>query len=120
MKDRHPKKAASKDNNGANGDKKPMDSMQTIAWLSQATGLSAAQIGGLFDALAGLAKKNLNEGRGEFTIPGLLKLKVVLAPATEERTGIHPITKKRTVFQAKPARNVVKMVPSTGLSEAVA
>ena len=65
---------------------------------------------GLFDSLATLVGKNLSSGGpGLFTMPGLLKIKVVRKPATPARTGINPFTKQETTFKAKPARNVVKL-----------
>jgi nucleoid DNA-binding protein len=106
-------------NNGAAARKQPMNKTQVVDALAGATGLSRLQVSGLLDALASLAKKNLDQGPDEFTIPGLLRLEVVRKPATEEHRGIHPVTKKETVFKAKPARNVVKMVPSKGLKDVV-
>jgi nucleoid DNA-binding protein len=99
--------------------KKRMTTRHTIACLAMATGLSTEQVGGLFDQLVGLVKKHLNEGRGAFVIPGLLKLKVVHRPATAERKGIQPITRRQNVFDAEPGRNVIKMIPSKGLRESV-
>ncbi len=48
-----------------------------------------------------------------------MKIKVVHKPATSERKGINPFTKEETVFKAKPAKNVVKVVPLRGLKELV-
>ena len=67
-----------------------------------------------------LIGNNLGEqGPGEFSIPGLMKIKVVRKPATPERQGINPFTKEETVFKAKPARNVVKVLPLKGLKDMV-
>lgn len=52
-------------------------------------------------------------------IPGLMKVKVIRKPATKARKGINPFTKEETVFQAKPARNVVKILPLKGLKDMV-
>ena len=100
--------------------KKPMTKTEIMASLSEATNLSKKQVAGLFDELASLIKKNLNEdGQEVFTIPGLMKIKVVRKPATEARKGINPFTKEETVFKAKPARNVVKIMPLKGLKNMV-
>jgi nucleoid DNA-binding protein len=99
--------------------KKPMNRMHTITCLARATGLSTEQVGELFDALVGLVKRTLIEGQGVFTIPGLLKLKVVHKPATADCGGSHYNTKQNAFFKAKPARNVITMMPSTALYEAV-
>ena len=48
-----------------------------------------------------------------------MKIKVVRKPATEARKGINPFTKEETTFQAKPARNVVKILPLKGLKDMV-
>jgi len=89
---------------------KPMSKSEITAALSESTGLSKVQVSTLFDSLAGLVGKNLGtEGPGIFTLPGLLKIKVVRKAAVPARTGINPFTKEETTFKAKPARNVVKL-----------
>ena len=90
--------------------KKPMNKTEIMTALSDATGLTKQQVSGLFDELATLIGKNLGEeGPGVFAFPGLLQIKVVRKPATEERKGINPFTKEETIFKAKPAKNVVKI-----------
>ena len=99
---------------------KPMTKTEVVTSLSEATDLTKQQVTGLFEELAKLIEKNLNEdGPGEFAVPGLLKIKVVRKPATEERKGINPFTKEETIFKAKPARNVVKITPLKGLKDMV-
>tara|TARA_B100000809_G_scaffold257063_1_gene297986 strand:- start:793 stop:1101 length:309 start_codon:yes stop_codon:yes gene_type:complete len=99
---------------------KPMTKSEVMASLSEASELSKQQVAKLLEALSGLISKNLqNEGPGVFTVPGLMKIKVVRKPATEEREGINPFTKEKTTFQAKPARNVVKISPLKGLKDMV-
>ena len=100
--------------------KKPMNKTEIMTSLSEATGLTKQQVSGLFDELATLIGKNLGEeGPGVFAIPGLLQIKAVRKPATEERKGINPFTKEETVFKAKPAKNVVKISPLKGLKNMV-
>ena len=99
---------------------KPMTKSEVMASLSEASELSKQQVAKLLDSLAVLISKNLqNEGPGVFTVPGLMKIKVVRKPATEEREGINPFTKEKTIFKAKPARNVVKISPLKGLKDMV-
>ena len=89
---------------------KAMSKSEITAALSETTGLTKAQIAGLFESLSTLVSKNVGHGGpGIFTLPGLLKIKVVRKPATPARTGINPFTKQETIFKAKPARNVVKL-----------
>ena len=101
-------------------DKKPMTKTEIIAALCEATELSKQQVSGLLEELGKLIGSNLNEaGPGVFNVPGLMKIKVVRKPATPERKGINPFTKEETVFKAKPARNVVKILPLKGLKDMV-
>jgi len=48
-----------------------------------------------------------------------MKINVVRKPAMPERKGINPFTKEETIFKAKPAKNVVKVVPLKGLKDMV-
>jgi nucleoid DNA-binding protein len=101
-------------------DKKPMTKSEVIAAMCEATELSKQQVTSFLDELGKLIGQNLSEdGPGAFTVPGLMKIKVVRKPATEERKGINPFTKEETIFKAKPARNVVKIVPLKGLKDLV-
>jgi nucleoid DNA-binding protein len=99
---------------------KPMSKTEIYAALGEATGLTKQQVGGLFDELAKVIGNNLgDDGPGTFAIPGLLNIKVVRRPATEERTGINPFTKEEMVIKAKPAKNVVKVTALKGLKDLV-
>ena len=100
--------------------KKPMTKTEIIAALAESSGLTKQQVASLLDGLARLIGKNLGEeGPGQFTVPGLMKLKVVHKPATEEREGINPFTKEPTVFKAKPASKQVKIQPLKALKDMV-
>ena len=100
--------------------KKPMNKTEILLALAESTGLTKPQVAALFDQLSLLIKKNLDEaGPGLFVLPDLLQIKVQRKPATEERTGLHPITKQEMVFKAKPAKNVVKLVPLKKLKDMV-
>ncbi len=100
--------------------KKPMTKTEIFNSLAESTGLSRKQVAEFFEELAGLIGRNLGEsGPGVFNVPGLLKIKVIRKPATEERPGINPFTKEETIFKAKPARNTVKVLPLKGLKDMV-
>ena len=99
---------------------KPMTKTEIFAALGEATGLTKQQVGSLFDELSKLIGQNLgNDGPGSFAIPGLLNIKVVRKPATEERKGINPFTKEEITIKAKPAKNVVKVTALKGLKDLV-
>jgi nucleoid DNA-binding protein len=115
-----PLKGIAMEQNAAAAAKKPMNKTEMLAALSENTGLTKQQVAGLFEELAKLIGKNLGaEGPGVLAIPGLMQIKVVRKPATPERKGINPFTKEETVFKAKPAKNVVKIVPLKGLKDMV-
>ena len=99
---------------------KAMTKSEILASLSESSGIPKKEVAGLFDDLATLIGKNVGRrGPGTFTIPGLSKIKVIRKPATKARKGINPFTKEETIFKAKPARNVVKILPLKGLKDMV-
>jgi nucleoid DNA-binding protein len=88
--------------------------------IAKVTNLSRTQVAQVFDALTGLIKKELGKkGPGLFTVPGLLKLRLVKKPATKQRKGINPFTKQETTIKAKPARNIVRARPLKALNDLV-
>jgi len=82
--------------------------------ISKDTSLSRKQVGSVFDSLNGVIKKSLR-GNGLFTLPGLLKLKVVKKPATKAREGVNPFTGQKMMFKAKPASKKVRAMPLKNL-----
>ena len=48
-----------------------------------------------------------------------MKIKLVRKPSQPARKGINPFTKEEVMFKAKPARNVVKVLPLKGLKDMV-
>lgn len=100
--------------------KKPMTRSEVLATLSESNGFSKKELAGVFEDLGTLIGKNLSKrGPGVFNLAGLMKIKVVRKPATKARKGINPFTKEPTIFKAKPARNVVKILPLKALKDMV-
>ncbi|HTY49661.1 MAG TPA: HU family DNA-binding protein [Steroidobacteraceae bacterium] len=87
---------------------------EILTQISKDTGLSRKQVSGVFDSLSGVIKKSLRSN-GLFTLPGLLKLKVVKKPATKAREGINPFTGEKMTFKAKPASKKVRVLPLKNL-----
>ena len=81
-----------------------------ITELAYETGLSKQQVGLVLDALHETIKKQLNprRGPGEFTIPKIVKLKVVKKKGTKARMGRNPQTGEPIKIPAKRAHNVIK------------
>lgn len=99
--------------------KKALTKSELFTELAERTELTRKQVGALFSALDEVIDKNLR-GAGIFTLPGLLKLKVVKKPATKARKGTNPFTGEEMTFKAKPAMRKVKALPLKKLKEMVA
>ncbi len=101
--------------------KKPPTKSEIYAKIVEDTGLTRKDVAAVFDSLNGQIKKNLGGrgGPGLFTVPGLLKMRVVKKKATKARKGVNPFTGEEMMFKAKPASKVVKVSPLKGLKDMV-
>ena len=81
---------------------KPPTKSEIISHISDKTGLTKKDVGAVFDNLNAVIKKSL-KGAGEFTMPGLVKMRVVKKPATKARPGVNPFTGEAITIKAKPA-----------------
>ena len=91
---------------------------EVLTQISKDTALSRKQVASVFDSLGRVIKKSLR-GNGLFTLPGLMKLKVVKKPATKAREGINPFTGEKMTFKAKPASKKVRVLPLKSLKAMV-
>ena len=97
---------------------KPATKSEILCNIAEATRLSRKQVASVFDALSGQIKAAVGKkGPGVFALPGLLKIMVILKPATPKRKGINPFTKQEQIFKAKPARKVIKVRPLKALKD---
>jgi nucleoid DNA-binding protein len=114
------KKAAGKKKSAAAALKKPPTKSEIMSSIAETTELSRKEVASVFDALSDLIQDNLKpRGPGTFSVPGLMKIRVNKKPATKARKGINPFTKEETIFKAKPARKVVKVLPLKNLKDMV-
>jgi len=98
--------------------KEPMTKSALYTELADRTELKKKEIVAVFEQLADIINGHVRKnGAGVFTMPGLMKVKVVRKPATKARPGINPFTGEETIFKAKPARNVVKVQPLKALKD---
>lgn len=110
---------AANDKAGANS--KPPTKSEIYASIAEDTGLTKRDVAAVFDSLSKQIKKSLG-GRnapGLFTLPGLLKMRVVKKPATKAREGVNPFTGEKMTFKAKPASKTVKVAALKGLKDMV-
>lgn len=99
--------------------KKPTTKSEMLSNIAEKTDLKRKDVSAVFEELATMIKRDLKSGPGVFNIFGLMKVKVVRKPATPARKGINPFTKEEVMFKAKPARNVVKVLPLKTLKDMV-
>jgi len=100
--------------------KKPTTKAETFTYIADKTGLTKKDVSAVFESLNTLIRRDIRRtGPGMYTLPGLMKIKVIRKPATKSRKGVNPFTGEAMVFKAKPARNVVKVLPLKGLKDMV-
>jgi nucleoid DNA-binding protein len=108
------KKASSKKPAAA----KPPTKAQIMGHIADKTGMTRKDVGAVFDELNTLVKRNVGRrGPGEFTVPGLVKVRVVKKPARKSRKGINPFTGEEMVFKAKPAHKAIKVTALKALKD---
>ena len=96
----------------------PYTKAQLLTAIADNTGLTKKDVGAVMEELGVIVGRHLKKrGAGQFTLPGMLKIKTVRKPATRARKGINPFTGEETVFKAKPARTMVKVQPLKNLKD---
>jgi len=98
--------------------KEPFTKTMLFTTIAERTELKKKDVAAVFDELFKIINGHIKRNAaGVFTMPGLLKVKVVRKPATRARKGINPFTGEPTIFKAKPARNIVKVQPLKALKD---
>ncbi len=98
----------------------PYTKSQLVGSLAESTGLTRKDVTSVLDELSIVINRHVkSRGAGEFTLPGLLKVRSTKKPATKSRKMISPFTGEEITVKAKPARNVVKVTPLKGLKTMV-
>lgn len=93
-----------------------------VGEIADSTDLTRKQVGAVLDELSALIERHVKKGgAGEFTLPGLLKIKTVKKPARKARKGVpNPFRPGELMdVAAKPASTKVKVLPLKGLKEFV-
>ena len=88
--------------------------------LAEKTELSTKQIGSVLQELEILIERHIKKRAvGEFTLPGLLKVKSVKRPATKKRMGRNPATGEEILIGPKPASIRVRVTALKRLKDMV-
>jgi nucleoid DNA-binding protein len=93
-----------------------------LSEISENTDLSKMQVTAVLDELKDLIERHVKKGStGEFTLPGLLKIKTVKKPARKARKGVPNPFRPGEVMDvaAKPASTKVKVLPLKALKDFV-
>jgi nucleoid DNA-binding protein len=99
---------------------KPATKTEIFAKLAEKTGLAKKDVAAVFEAMSGMIETEIGKkGPGVFTIPSLLRIKVVHKAATKARPGFNPATKEPITIKAKPARKVIKVLPLKALKDLI-
>ena len=93
---------------------------QIVTEIAEVTELSRAQVNAVFDELSDIIEGHIKKRAvGEFTLPGLLKIKTVKKPARKARKNVpNPFRPGETMdVAAKPASTTVKVLALKKLKE---
>ena len=93
---------------------------QILNTISENTGLTRKEVSSVLDELGDLIERHIKKrGVGEFTLPGLLKIKAVKRPARPARKNVpNPFRPGEFMdIPKKPATTRVKVLPLKKLKE---
>ena len=104
------KKASAAPVKKAPGIKAKMTKTAILNEIATNTNLSRAQVTSVMDELESVIERHIRKRSvGEFTLPGLLKIKATKRPASKKRMGRNPATGEEIVIPAKPATTRVRV-----------
>ena len=99
---------------------KAMTKTEILADLAESTELSKQDINRVLEGLGDIIERHVGKRSvGNFTLPGLLKIKVVATPARKAQKGVpNPFRPGETMdVAARPAGRKVKILPLKKLKE---
>ena len=102
--------------------KEAMTKTQLLTDLAENTGLAKKDVAAVIDELAAVIERHVKKNAiGNFTLPGLLKVKTIKKPARKAQKGVpNPFRPGETMdVAAKPASTVVKVLPLKKLKDMV-
>lgn len=97
-----------------------MTKTRILTHIAAETGLTRVQVEAVLASLELLIFRHIKKRAvGEFTLPGLLKIRSVKRPATKKRMGRNPATGEAVEVPAKPATTRVRITSLKKLKEMV-
>ena len=95
---------------------------RTIQSLMESTGMSRKEVAAVLDGLGDIIEGHIKKRScGQFTLPGLLKIKTLKKPARKAKKDVpNPFRPGETMdVAARPASTVVKVTPLKRLKDMV-
>ena len=106
--DKRPKKAAKAKK--MKPVKTKLSKSQVLEALAEDSGMSKSEVKKVWGSLERLIEASIcDQGHGQFTLPGLMKVTTERRPAIKSRRAINPFTKEETWLKAKPASTDVRI-----------
>ena len=97
-----------------------MSKAAILSQIATETGLTRAQVDSVLERLEVLILRHIKKRSvGEFSLPGLLKIRSVRVQATKKRMGRNPKTGEQIEIPAKPAKNRVRITALKRMKEMV-
>ena len=88
--------------------------------IAESTNLTKVQVSSVIDELESVIERHIRKrAAGEFTLPGLLKIKAAKRPASKKRMGRNPATGEEMVIPAKPASTRVRVTALKKLKDMI-
>lgn len=99
---------------------KGLSKSEVLNELATATDLNRKQVASVIEALGNLIEKQLSKkGPGNFTVPGLMKLKVRDKKAQPAGMRKNPFTGEMVMAAAKPASRTIRITAVKKLKDRV-
>ena len=91
--------------------KEPLTKGEIVEMIAEDLDMYKVHVEAVLDKLAELGQGSIKRGgAGEFTIPGLVKVKKVERKASKKRAYRHPVTGEVGYRRPRPARKEVKAI----------
>ena len=91
-----------------------------LSEIAESTSLTKVQVNSVIEELESVIERHIRKrAAGEFTLPGLLKIKAAKRPATKKRMGRNPATGEEMVIPAKPASARVRVTALKKLKDMI-
>ncbi len=94
----------------------PYTKAQLMNAIAETTGIAKKDVVAVMAELSSIVERHVKKrSAGQFSLPGLLKIRTVKKKATKARKGRNPFTGEEIMIKPKPAHTVVRVTPLRAL-----